>query len=72
MQRLRYRKLDNLNTESRDERFDEFDVKRKKHRTVSLGGYKGKLVWKLKLLPKLKLRVTTSAVKVLQSLGLRK
>ncbi|GLJ09695.1 hypothetical protein SUGI_0114310 [Cryptomeria japonica] len=64
MQRLRYRKLDNFNTESRDERFDEFDVKRKKQRTVSLGGYKSKLVWKLKLMPKLKLRVITSAVKV--------
>ncbi|KAH9306392.1 hypothetical protein KI387_010796, partial [Taxus chinensis] len=45
-------------------RLDEFNGGRKRLRIVKLGGHKGKLVWKLKLVPKLTLKFIKPAVNV--------
>ncbi|GLJ41855.1 hypothetical protein SUGI_0866530 [Cryptomeria japonica] len=37
-------------------RFDKFNGERRRLRSIQLGGSKGRIVWRLKFVPKLKLR----------------
>ncbi|GLJ09647.1 hypothetical protein SUGI_0113350 [Cryptomeria japonica] len=46
------------------ERLDDFNGGRKRLRVVRLGGRRGRRIWKLKSIPKLKFRVIKSAVNV--------
>ncbi|GLJ09682.1 hypothetical protein SUGI_0114050 [Cryptomeria japonica] len=60
MQRRRYKRLDKFNGE------------RRRLRAIKLGGRKGRLLWKLKFVPKLKLSYTKLAQKVSAKSWLRK
>ncbi|GLJ09677.1 hypothetical protein SUGI_0114000 [Cryptomeria japonica] len=44
-------------------RFDKFNGERRRLRSIQLGGSKGRIVWRLKFVPKLKLRYTKSVEK---------
>ncbi|GLJ09681.1 hypothetical protein SUGI_0114040 [Cryptomeria japonica] len=60
MQRRRYKRLDKFNGE------------RRQLRAIKLGGRKGRLLWKLKFVPKLKLSYTKLVQKVSAKSWLRK
>ncbi|GLJ09676.1 hypothetical protein SUGI_0113990 [Cryptomeria japonica] len=44
-------------------RFDKFNGERRRLRSIQLGGSKARIVWRLKFVPKLKLRYTKSVEK---------